>query len=255
MFKLQEVKIDPDYICSTFDFTSLYSNIPHERGISAVGKFLENYNLMPTIQEQFLIDGIDFILKQNLFNFNGDLYWQTEVTAMGTCLAPSFANLYMDLFETNYIMAEQPWRENTVFYMWYIDDLIFVWKSTTNDLTAFTNYINTNTWGLTFSGNIDPHNINYLDVTLFSENYTILIKTFLKKVDCSSLLEFYSFPLKKWLIVTFSIWTVQAAPAQLCQRLKIFTLKVKSWKDGSERKSSLSLWSIAPLVKLEKCHK
>ena len=34
------------------------------------------------------------------FSFNGDHYLQTGGTAMGTSLAPNYANLFMDRFET-----------------------------------------------------------------------------------------------------------------------------------------------------------
>ena len=34
------------------------------------------------------------------FDFNGDHYLQIGGTAMGTALAPNYANLFMDKFET-----------------------------------------------------------------------------------------------------------------------------------------------------------
>lgn len=50
----------------------------------------------------------------------------------------------------------------------------------------FTDYLYTNQ--LTFSDEINPNSINYLDITLFNEDKKIITRNFFKKVDCNSLL-------------------------------------------------------------------
>lgn len=46
---------------------------------------------------------------------------------MGTRFSPSFANIYMGDFKTEFIYNEQPWSKNGIYYMRYIDDLLFIW--------------------------------------------------------------------------------------------------------------------------------
>ena len=49
------------------------------------------------------------------FEFNGEFYLQTGGTAMGTSLAPNYANLFMDKFETkalaNYPLKPLIWKK------------------------------------------------------------------------------------------------------------------------------------------------
>lgn len=53
--------------------------------------------------------------------------------------------------------------------MRYIDDLIFIWKESQEDFLTFTNFINTNDWGLELSGETSTESIKYIDVTLFHD--------------------------------------------------------------------------------------
>ena len=68
------------------------------------------------------------ILTMNNFVFNDEHFLQQRGTAMGTRMAPAFANLFMGEFEKNAISgyADKP-------YLWYryIEDIFMVW---THDL-------------------------------------------------------------------------------------------------------------------------
>ena len=78
----------------TLDVTSLYTNIPHTDGLAAAEKYF-NRRESQEIPTQFLIKLIDFVLKNNNFCFNGQNFIQTQGTAMGTKMAPSYACLFM----------------------------------------------------------------------------------------------------------------------------------------------------------------
>lgn len=71
-------------------------------------------------------------------------------------------------------------------YKRYIDDLIFIWNNTEEEFHRFTEFLNSNDWGLTLSGEINDTNINYLDIALFHENDNILTTNFFNKVDSNS---------------------------------------------------------------------
>lgn len=134
-----------------------------------------------------------------MFQFNDQLYLQTYGTAMGTKFAPSFANIYMGGFEETYIYHKHNWSDNIIMYKRFIDDLIFIWKGEEKDFADFTKYLNTNSWGLTLSGDISSVSIDYLDVTLTNEGTRIITKNYYKSVDCNSLLDFNSCHYRKWL--------------------------------------------------------
>ena len=60
-------------LLATFDVESLYSNIPHELGNEAINYWLNKFlNDSPArFPKNFILEDIDFILKNNTFCFNG----------------------------------------------------------------------------------------------------------------------------------------------------------------------------------------
>ena len=93
--KLTSVKtIPPDILLVRMDVTSLHTNIPHVDGVDACSKFL-NDQRVTDISTDALFSLISFILTHNNFVFDDHNYLQTSGTAMGTKMAPFFANLFM----------------------------------------------------------------------------------------------------------------------------------------------------------------
>ena len=86
----------------TLDVTSLYTNIPHNEGIQSIKEMLAIHkppNSLP--QSSYIIELLEVMLTNNHFEFNGKHYHQVSETAMGTKLAPSYANLVLPKFEKN----------------------------------------------------------------------------------------------------------------------------------------------------------
>ena len=92
--------LPPNSLLVTLDVSSLYTNIPHNEGINACDHFLctSSNTPIPTVT---LCDLIRMVLTMNNFTFNDAHYLQVHGTAMGTKMAPSFANLFPGLFEAN----------------------------------------------------------------------------------------------------------------------------------------------------------
>ena len=78
----------------TLDVTSLYTNIPHNEGVAACRKALDKRQVLQPPTED-LTELIEMILTINTFVFEGAHYLQTHRTAMGTRMAPSYANIFM----------------------------------------------------------------------------------------------------------------------------------------------------------------
>ena len=73
-------------------------------------------------QNNYITELLKVVLTKNHFEFNGKHYHQVSGTAMGTKLAPSYANLFMAKFEGKYVYTYplQPklWKR-------FIDDIFF----------------------------------------------------------------------------------------------------------------------------------
>ena len=98
--------ITPESIGITMGVNSLCTNIPHTDGINACRLFLNRHTTDPALINDIPIF-IDFILTHNLIKFNNDHYLQIKGTAIGTKMAPAYANISMDYIETS-ILSSSP---------------------------------------------------------------------------------------------------------------------------------------------------
>ena len=97
--KLQESgPIPPETLLVSLDVTSLYTNIPHEDGIRACKEAWEERPVKDPPTE-ILVKLLTLILKCNNFEFKGKHYLQVQGTAMGTKMAPAYANIFMGRLE------------------------------------------------------------------------------------------------------------------------------------------------------------
>ena len=86
--------IEDDDILVTVDVTGLYTNIQKNEGMEAVREVLEKHsdNDMKNI---FVLELLELILSQNIFEFDEKLYRQEIGTSMGGKPAPDYANIFM----------------------------------------------------------------------------------------------------------------------------------------------------------------
>ena len=70
-------------ILVTADAVGLYPSIPHQAGLSALKEALENRSVKK-IPTENLIKMTEFVLKNNLFEFNNKMFQQLSGTAIGT---------------------------------------------------------------------------------------------------------------------------------------------------------------------------
>ena len=89
-------------ILVTFDVTALYSSIPHNDGIGACKKYLDGRELS-SISSEDICQLIKFILEDNVFSFNDEYFLQVCGTAIGTRMAPCYANIFMAELEENFL--------------------------------------------------------------------------------------------------------------------------------------------------------
>ena len=105
---IEKTKIGKDTILVSMDVSSLYTNIPQEEETEIVCKAYDSFhNYKPPIPTHFLRQMLGLILNENSFQFNGENHLQTHGTAMGTHMAPSYANLFMDKLEREFLQTQK----------------------------------------------------------------------------------------------------------------------------------------------------
>ena len=112
---LKDFTVQPGMLLCTLDITSLYTNIPHMEGIQSTKEMLAIHTPPDTLpHNSYMIELLELVLTNNHLEFNGEFYHQLSGTAMGTRLAPSYANLFMTKFEDKYVytypLQPQLWK-------------------------------------------------------------------------------------------------------------------------------------------------
>ena len=110
---------DRTVLC-TFDVKSLYTNIPHEYGLEAMNYWLNKHqdSINSRFSKAFILESVDFILKNNSFKFNDEYFLQLVGTATGTDMAPTYGTLTMGYCEVKFCtICELNWGAATRQYI------------------------------------------------------------------------------------------------------------------------------------------
>ena len=103
---------------------ALYNSIPHSDCIKACEIFIVE-NGFPSMEISNITIIIDYILKHGNSEFNNESYIQTHGTAMGTQIAPTYANIFFfKLKNVNWIIAQ-----TNLFYI-YVISMTFFYMAT-----------------------------------------------------------------------------------------------------------------------------
>ena len=129
-------------ILVTADVTSLYTNIPHEEGIESVLHYMMLHaNTLPPdgLSPHTIGILLETILKNNKLSFMDKHFLQLVGTAMGTKVAPPYANLFMGRHEETireaFIWAIPFWKR-------FIDDIFLIFLGTTEQLQSLKDFMN-----------------------------------------------------------------------------------------------------------------
>ena len=90
---LEQERFNENHAIFSFDVVSLYTNIPHDDGVAAIinrGEIFNNTKNYTTTAKL-----AELVLKNNIFKFNDEWYIQQQGTAMGTKMAPAYANIFL----------------------------------------------------------------------------------------------------------------------------------------------------------------
>ncbi|XP_050519268.1 uncharacterized protein LOC126893296 [Diabrotica virgifera virgifera] len=160
--KLQLINLNPNITMLSFDVSNLFTSVPKNETISLVKTLLINKVIQPHIISS-IIDILQICLSQDFFIFNNNFYKQPDGLAMGSCLSPFLADVFMDHLESNYIMK----NPEVLHWFRYVDDcLVFVdgQQDSANHLLFKINQIHPN---IKFTMELESSNaINFLDLSI-----------------------------------------------------------------------------------------
>ena len=175
--RLQDLPPLPtDTLLVTLD---LSTSIPHSEGIEACREALDTREDQspPTAD---LCHLIETILTKNNFYFNDSHYLHIQGTAMGTKMAPSYANLLMGKLEQD-LLAKSPQQPHT--WWRFIDDVFMLWTHGVPHLEAFLEHINHYHHSIKFGAEWSSNSISFLDTQVHLEVGTIRKDLYCKPTD------------------------------------------------------------------------
>ena len=131
----------------------------------------------------------DFVLKNNFFEFNGEVKRQKSGTAIGTKFAPPYACIFMDAVETEFILSQylQPFIS-----LCYTDDIFFIWTHIDEKLIQFLNELNNIHPNLSFIYETSENNVNFLDLNVSLRDVAIHTDLYIKPTDGHQYLHYQS---------------------------------------------------------------
>ena len=180
--------LPPNTILATIDVKSLYTNIPHDEGIRATleALYTKHGRMWPLrkVIHQFLIH----ILKENYFTFNDQLYLQKHGTAMGTKMAPSFANIFMGTLEES-LLSSAPDHLIPLLWKRFIDDIFLIWTHGEESFQTFITHLNSAHPTIKFEISHSTESVNFLDTTVYvTPQKTLATTLYIKPTDRMPLL-------------------------------------------------------------------
>jgi len=134
---LKGIKTKETHVLITADISSLYTNIEQEFGATTVTNYIyKNYRNEIKINKTSFKTILRHVLINNIFEFDKKYFLQKVGTAMGTIMAPNYANIYLSSFENKLIQHPQ-FKTTTKLFKRFIDDLFIIYDNKNNDINEF----------------------------------------------------------------------------------------------------------------------
>ena len=176
-------------ILVTAEVVGLYPTISHDGGLQILRKQYNKFKdkMVPTDD---IIKMADFVVKNNLFEFDCKFYQQTSGTAIGTKFAPPYACIFMGFIETEFLKTQaiKPW-------LWkrFIDDIFFIRTDSKENLNKFLKDLNEFHPNLRFTYEKSKEKIiNFLDLVIKLTEGKVVTDLYCKSTDSHQYLHYDS---------------------------------------------------------------
>lgn len=192
--------VEEDCLLTTFDISSLYSNIPHDLGLKAIEYWLNTFpDTIPRKDcKNLILECTRFILEHNVFLFNDAYFLQILGTAMGTKMAPTYATLTIAYLErTLYEQINEKYGEVLKGYFvcnWkrYLDDCFIIWPTRYGDVSTLHDILQSLHPYIKFTCEKSNTCIPFLDISITLNAGRIITDIYHKPTDSRQYLHFNS---------------------------------------------------------------
>ena len=164
---LETTTLSQDTLLATLDVKSLYEVILQQEGIDIATRRYMQSTMHPSIPPHVIRTMLQFILNHNIFQFNAHTYKQTRGVAMGTRMAPTFANLFMADVEEDLLRRASTGFPRPLLWMCYIDDIFLLWPGSPQQLCDFVDFLNTWHPTVNFTLKYNMHSIDFMDMNIY----------------------------------------------------------------------------------------
>lgn len=176
----------------TADIASLYTNIDTKLGLQLVEAFLREQKA-PSDRISLLMALLSFVMENSYLSFKDCVYHQIDGTAMGTSVAPVYANIVVYMLERD---AVREMGADLRIYRRFLDD-IFAFVSHAR-AAEFQTRLNSLTPKLRFEFSSDPHEAAFLDLHIykgsrFAQSGVFDLRVHQKKMNLYLYIPFRSF--------------------------------------------------------------
>lgn len=178
--KINDIDIMKSDIMFTMDVTSLYTNIPNEKGLEVLRCFLSYRCRLPKCMIDDIIDAMRLILKYNIFESILGIFRQLIGVAMGTQCAPTYAIIFVAYHEDEMVCS----FDCLIYFSRYIDDCFGIWRGDMNDLLSFCKQYE-DKLGIEMTCEFSVDRIVMLDLVIYKEynNSRLQYTTHIKKTN------------------------------------------------------------------------
>ena len=193
--------IPPQATLCTMDVINLYTNIPHTLGIQAITHWLSKLDpQFNRFSQRFILDALNIILENNIFQFNGKFYRQIKGTAMGTKCAPYYATLTLAYLETEIILPTIHQRFgpliSTYFlknFFRYLDDCFIIWPHEFPPVNSLMEILNNAHPAIQFTSELSASSVPFLDILVkVNTDNTLSTDIYRKPTDAQNYVHFHS---------------------------------------------------------------
>ena len=123
----------------------------------------------------------EFVLKNNFFEFDTNVYQQISGTAIETKFAPPYACIFMDQLEIKFLE-----NQNLKSLVWfrYLDDIFFIWTHSEENLRNVMTEFNLFSNDINFTYEYKKDTISFLDLKVISSNDKLITSLYSKHTGC-----------------------------------------------------------------------